>query len=73
MLTICEVPDCPGGFLLSGTPPLQGHRCWREKEEVKGDWRRGKGRGKVGNTRGKKTCREGRRMRRARGRDGKME
>lgn len=32
LLTICEVPGCPGGFLFSGTPPLQGHRCWGEKE-----------------------------------------
>ena len=39
MLTICEVPGCPGGFLFAGTPPPQGHRCWRGEE------RRGGGEG----------------------------
>lgn len=67
MLTICEVPGCPGGFLFPGTPPPQGHRCLREEEEV----RAREGRGKVGNIKGKKTDRQGRQMRRARGRYGR--
>lgn len=53
MLTICEVPGCPGGFLFSGTSPPQGlqvleRRGGGEKRLVKC-----KGRGDAGNVRGR--------------------
>lgn len=62
MLTICEVPGCPGGFLFSGTSPPQGlqvleRRGGGEKRLVKC-----KGRGDAGNVRG-----DGRRVRRTDG------
>lgn len=31
----------PGGFLVSGTSPVQGHRCWTGEREVKGRGREG--------------------------------